>query len=150
MHTWGPSRSVWLLAPALHLPGLVVLPGVGLSSPESELSFAAQGAPFRTAGLCHPTNLRGKLVNIMPGAASDSHPFSPSTPMAVLSNALNGLWAKTPMLSPSGAKLELPLMADEPLTAKLGDDESCELRIEGMTCAACVQVCQPSLGFGRL
>ncbi|VDB91973.1 unnamed protein product [Peniophora sp. CBMAI 1063] len=59
--------------------------------------------------------------------------------MAVLSNALNGLWAKAPMLSPSGAKLELPLMADDPLTAKLGDDESCELRIEGMTCAACVQ-----------
>ncbi|KAH9839946.1 copper transporting p-type ATPase-like protein [Rhodofomes roseus] len=39
---------------------------------------------------------------------------------------------------PSG-KVELPMEEDEPLTAKGLASETCELRIEGMTCSACVE-----------
>ncbi|KAI0749902.1 copper P-type ATPase CtaA [Daedaleopsis nitida] len=65
-------------------------------------------------------------------------PRSPITPvMAGLSAALNIL--RTP-LSPSSGKLELPHTENEPLVS--GDGlaaDKCELRIEGMTCSACVE-----------
>ncbi|KAI0035302.1 copper P-type ATPase CtaA [Vararia minispora EC-137] len=59
--------------------------------------------------------------------------------MATISSTLSGLWSKAPLRSPMSGKLELPTTEDEPLTAKLEDSDSCELRIEGMTCAACVK-----------
>lgn len=39
-------------------------------------------------------------------------------------------------------KVGLPVASDEPLTGKetSNDSEKCELRIEGMTCGACVEV----------
>ena len=35
----------------------------------------------------------------------------------------------------------MPLLANDPLNTKHDEAETAELRIEGMTCAACVQVC---------
>ncbi|KAI0709854.1 copper P-type ATPase CtaA [Earliella scabrosa] len=65
-------------------------------------------------------------------------PRSPITPvMAGLSAALNML---RPPRSPAAGKLELPHSEDEPLVAGEGfAAEKCELRIEGMTCGACVE-----------
>ena len=67
-------------------------------------------------------------------------PKTPITPvMAGLSAALNLL--RTPR-SPSSGHVELSLKEDEPLVAGSGlASEKCELRIEGMTCGACVEVC---------
>ena len=66
-------------------------------------------------------------------------PRSPITPvMAGLSAALN--FIRSPR-SPSTGKLGLPLLDAEPLAAGEGLlSEKCELRIEGMTCGACVEV----------
>ncbi|KAI0675940.1 copper P-type ATPase CtaA [Trametes maxima] len=66
-------------------------------------------------------------------------PRSPITPvMAGLSAAFSSILG-TPR-SPSSGKLELPLNKDESLAANSGvDAEKCELRIEGMTCGACVE-----------
>lgn len=59
-----------------------------------------------------------------------------------LSNAFNNLLAKTPLSATFGQKVSLPEAVDEPLMK--GDSsvasEKCELRIEGMTCGACVEV----------
>ena len=55
--------------------------------------------------------------------------------MTALSAAIGGLWSKVTPRSPRVGKLELPSMDDEPPAS-----ETCELRIEGMTCAACVKV----------
>ncbi|KZT71243.1 copper transporting p-type ATPase-like protein [Daedalea quercina L-15889] len=48
------------------------------------------------------------------------------------------LGSNTSVPVPSG-KVELPMEEDEPLTAKGLVSETCELRIEGMTCSACVE-----------
>lgn len=68
-------------------------------------------------------------------------PRTPITPiMAGLSAAFNGLLG-TPR-TPTSGKLELPVGKHEPLAAAGGPaSEKCELRIEGMTCGACVEVC---------
>ena len=55
--------------------------------------------------------------------------------MSTLSNVLTNLLSKSPV----GGSVELPQAEDEPLTK--GSSETCELRIEGMTCSACVEVC---------
>ncbi|KAL7280550.1 hypothetical protein ACG7TL_005482 [Trametes sanguinea] len=58
--------------------------------------------------------------------------------MAALSAAFNSI-LKSPR-TPTSGKLELPLSEDEPLVASTGlDSDKCELRIEGMTCGACVE-----------
>ncbi|KAI8985695.1 copper P-type ATPase CtaA [Trametes punicea] len=58
--------------------------------------------------------------------------------MAGLSAAFSSI-LRPPHTPPSG-KLELPLSEDEPLVAKSDSgSEKCELRIEGMTCGACVE-----------
>ena len=49
------------------------------------------------------------------------------------------LGSNTSVPVPSG-KVELPVEEDEPLAAKGLVSEKCELRIEGMTCSACVEV----------
>ncbi|KAI0322764.1 E1-E2 ATPase-domain-containing protein [Amylostereum chailletii] len=50
------------------------------------------------------------------------------------------MWSNSPLPSPRlGGKVELTVAEDEPLRSKLGNIETCELRIEGMTCASCVQ-----------
>lgn len=53
----------------------------------------------------------------------------------MLSNIFSNLLSK----SSAGGSVELPQAEDEPLTKGLSD--TCELRIEGMTCSACVEVC---------
>lgn len=59
--------------------------------------------------------------------------------MAGLSAAFNSILG-TPRTPPPG-KLELPVSEHEPLVAAGGPaSEKCELRIEGMTCGACVEV----------
>lgn len=47
-------------------------------------------------------------------------------------------WYKGPR-TPGSGKVELPLMENEPLGKSPGLTERCELRIEGMTCGACVE-----------
>ncbi|KAH9849916.1 copper P-type ATPase CtaA [Lenzites betulinus] len=66
-------------------------------------------------------------------------PRTPITPvMAGLSAAFNSI-LKAPHSPPSG-KLELPVGDNEPLVGPGGPaSEKCELRIEGMTCGACVE-----------
>ncbi|KAI0358348.1 copper P-type ATPase CtaA [Trametes cingulata] len=66
-------------------------------------------------------------------------PRSPITPvMAGLSAAFTSILG-TPRTPPPG-KLELPVDEDEPLVpGGAGASEKCELRIEGMTCGACVE-----------
>jgi hypothetical protein len=61
--------------------------------------------------------------------------------MSVIVEAFNNILGKTP-LSSSFPKVGLPLEEDEPLVASEPDGEcaKCELRIEGMTCGACVEV----------
>jgi Cu+-exporting ATPase len=53
-------------------------------------------------------------------------------------------WYKGPR-TPGSGKVELPLMENEPLGKSPGLTERCELRIEGMTCGACVEVSFPTL-----
>ncbi|KAH9933503.1 copper transporting p-type ATPase-like protein [Fomitopsis serialis] len=48
------------------------------------------------------------------------------------------LGSNTSVPVPSG-KVELPMEEDEPLTAKGLASEKCDIRIEGMTCSACVE-----------
>ena len=66
-------------------------------------------------------------------------PRTPITPvMAGINAALNMF--RTPQTPVSG-KVELPTDEDEPLVGGEGlASEKCELRIEGMTCGACVEV----------
>jgi P-type Cu+ transporter len=54
--------------------------------------------------------------------------------MSPLSTVFSNLLSKSPL----GGSVELPQAEDEPLTKALSD--TCELRIEGMTCSACVEV----------
>lgn len=69
-------------------------------------------------------------------------PRSPITPvMAGISAALN--FIRTPLTprTPTSGKVGLSLDESEPLAAGDGFvSEKCELRIEGMTCGACVEV----------
>jgi len=46
----------------------------------------------------------------------------------------------------SPGKVELPLLENEPLRGSQGETDKCDLRIEGMTCGACVEV---SVSFPR-
>ena len=55
--------------------------------------------------------------------------------MSKLTNVFANLLSKSPV----GGSVELPQAEDEPLTKS--PSETCELRIEGMTCSACVEVC---------
>jgi hypothetical protein len=61
--------------------------------------------------------------------------------MSVIVEAFNNILGKTP-LSSSFPKVGLPLEEDEPLVGSKPSEEcaKCELRIEGMTCGACVEV----------
>ena len=60
--------------------------------------------------------------------------------MAGINAALSNMFRSTPRNSVSG-KVELPQREDEPLTGGEGlKSDKCELRIEGMTCGACVEV----------
>ena len=67
-------------------------------------------------------------------------PRTPITPvMAGINAALNMF--RTPQ-TPTSGKVGLPTDEDEPLVGGEGlASEKCELRIEGMTCGACVEVC---------
>ncbi|THH06595.1 hypothetical protein EW146_g9563 [Bondarzewia mesenterica] len=59
--------------------------------------------------------------------------------MSAISATFSNLWAKVPM-SPASGKVGLPLSDNEPLEGKAPPKvEKCELRIEGMTCGACVE-----------
>ncbi|KAI0306155.1 copper P-type ATPase CtaA [Multifurca ochricompacta] len=58
--------------------------------------------------------------------------------MSTLSSALSSLWHEDTLATGSG-KVELSLVENEPLGNSPGDTEKCELRIEGMTCGACVE-----------
>ena len=63
----------------------------------------------------------------------------PTVIMAGLSAAFNSI-LRSPR-TPTSGKLELPVTEDEPLVLGSGSgSEKCELRIEGMTCGACVEV----------
>jgi hypothetical protein len=55
--------------------------------------------------------------------------------MSMLSSAFDSLRPK----SPPGAKVGLSVAEEEPLTGKEAT-ETCTLKIEGMTCGACVEV----------
>lgn len=57
-----------------------------------------------------------------------------------LSAAVSNLLGSNTSVSVPSGKVELPIEEDEPLTAKGLVSEKCELRIEGMTCSACVEV----------
>ncbi|KAA1469123.1 copper P-type ATPase CtaA [Dentipellis sp. KUC8613] len=60
--------------------------------------------------------------------------------MSAISATFTNIWNSAALVSPSMGKVGLPSTEDEPLTAKLGSEsEKCELRIEGMTCGACVE-----------
>ncbi|TFY54275.1 hypothetical protein EVG20_g9770, partial [Dentipellis fragilis] len=65
--------------------------------------------------------------------------------MSAISATFTNIWNSAALVSPSTGKVGLPSTEDEPLTAKpltakLGSEtEKCELRIEGMTCGACVE-----------
>ncbi|KAI1785679.1 hypothetical protein LXA43DRAFT_106790 [Ganoderma leucocontextum] len=66
-------------------------------------------------------------------------PRTPRTPVMAGLNAALSMFRSTPRTSISGG-VELPQGEDEPLVG--GDglvSEKCELRIEGMTCGACVE-----------
>ena len=56
---------------------------------------------------------------------------------------ISNLLGTNPSQAQAAGKLELPLSEEEPLAASpMGPlSEKCELRIEGMTCGACVEVC---------
>ena len=56
-------------------------------------------------------------------------------------STLSDMFTKLLSKSPAGGSVELPQAEDEPLTK--GPSETCELRIEGMTCSACVEVRLP-------
>jgi P-type Cu+ transporter len=68
-----------------------------------------------------------------------------------MSGLFTGLLAKTPISSSfkEPAPVELPISSEEPLAAGAGKElaldephiAKCELKIEGMTCGACVEVC---------
>ncbi|KAI9435322.1 copper P-type ATPase CtaA [Lactarius indigo] len=59
--------------------------------------------------------------------------------MSALSSTFSStFWYKDSLNSGSG-KVELPLTENEPLGKSLENTERCELRIEGMTCGACVE-----------
>ena len=63
--------------------------------------------------------------------------------MAALTNAFSNLLARTPLSSSFGASVQLPEQEDKSLLAEQkdrGEVEKCDLRIEGMTCGACVEV----------
>jgi len=62
--------------------------------------------------------------------------------MSALSSAFSGLWYKEG-LAMSPGKVELPLLENEPLRGSQGETDKCDLRIEGMTCGACVEVSVP-------
>ena len=55
---------------------------------------------------------------------------------------ISNLLGTNPSQAQAAGKLELPLSEEEPLAASpMGPlSEKCELRIEGMTCGACVEV----------
>jgi len=59
--------------------------------------------------------------------------------MSAVSSAFSALWHRD-ALAPGPGKVELPLVENEPLGSSLEKTEKCELRIEGMTCGACVEV----------
>ena len=59
--------------------------------------------------------------------------------MSAVSSAFSTLWYRDALASGPG-KVELPLVENEPLGSSLGKMDRCELRIEGMTCGACVEV----------
>ncbi|KAI5123517.1 hypothetical protein M0805_006677 [Coniferiporia weirii] len=62
--------------------------------------------------------------------------------MSTISNALSSLFAKTPLSAAFGSNVHLPDAEDKSLLAEQkvrGDVEKCDLRIEGMTCGACVE-----------
>jgi Cu+-exporting ATPase len=59
--------------------------------------------------------------------------------MSAVSSALSSLWHGDTLDSASG-KVELPHIENEPLGSSLEKLDKCELRIEGMTCGACVEV----------
>ncbi|KAI0248990.1 copper P-type ATPase CtaA [Lactifluus subvellereus] len=58
--------------------------------------------------------------------------------MSTLSSAFSTLWYRDTLATGPG-KVELPLVENEPLGTSPGETEKCELRIEGMTCGACVE-----------
>jgi Cu+-exporting ATPase len=61
--------------------------------------------------------------------------------MSALSSPFTaGFWYKNSLINSGSGKVELPLVENEPLDKSLGHVERCELRIEGMTCGACVEV----------
>lgn len=67
-----------------------------------------------------------------------------ATTMSGISNAFTNLIARTPLSAAFGANVQLPEAEDKSLIAETkehGEIEKCDLRIEGMTCGACVEVC---------
>ncbi|KLO07649.1 copper P-type ATPase CtaA [Schizopora paradoxa] len=61
--------------------------------------------------------------------------------MSSFASAINSLLAKTPLSASFGTKVALPDSEDKSLLAESnhGESEKCEVRIEGMTCGACVE-----------
>ena len=70
--------------------------------------------------------------------------------MSVLSSAFSSLIAKNPLSSAFSPNVHLPEPVDGSLMSEHkehGEVEKCDLRIEGMTCGACVEVCPTDWAF---
>ena len=64
--------------------------------------------------------------------------------MSAIADAFTSFIARTPLSAAFGANVHLPEQEDKSLVAETkehGEMEKCDLRIEGMTCGACVEVC---------
>ena len=58
-----------------------------------------------------------------------------------ISDTIGSLLAKTPLSAKFGTKISLPDSSDTALLVERdGEFEKCDVRIEGMTCGACVEV----------
>ena len=106
---------------------------------------AARFAHHRLSDLIHAVSGAHRTLP-RPNTVPSFPPDMPRTPvMSLFSSAFTSLAPKTP----TSGKLGLPVAEEEPLKPEY-DNESCTLKIEGMTCGACVEVRIPTSMVARL